>query len=125
MIKLISRESTLALAQSLAVAEKLLKKLRLSSKELQINVHKTIGDIELEKPLYEVKENNANLPMQPKSLFTSELEEIIASGAADLAVHSLKDLQTDLAADCQLLDVLLPEIDHDILILKIKSWKGI
>jgi hydroxymethylbilane synthase len=32
----------------------------------------------------------------PKGLFTKELEVALAAGAADLAVHSLKDLPTDL-----------------------------
>jgi porphobilinogen deaminase len=34
----------------------------------------------------------------PKGLFTKELESALLNGEADLAVHSLKDLPTDLPA---------------------------
>jgi hydroxymethylbilane synthase len=41
-------------------------------------------------------------PSLPKGLFTKELEVALLDGEADLAVHSLKDLPTDLPAGLQL-----------------------
>lgn len=47
----------------------------------------TTGDRVLDKPLPEIG---------GKGLFTQELEEALRAGAIDLAVHSLKDLPTDM-----------------------------
>ncbi len=55
--------------------------------EVEITVLHTQGDRILDKPLPLIG---------GKGLFTAELEEALRSGAIDLAVHSLKDLPTDL-----------------------------
>jgi hydroxymethylbilane synthase len=55
--------------------------------EIEISVLHTQGDRILDKPLPLIG---------GKGLFTAELEEALRSGAIDLAVHSLKDLPTDL-----------------------------
>ena len=60
----------------------------------QISIIKTTGD-----KLQAISLANADLP---KGLFTKELELALLSGEADLAVHSLKDLPTDLPAGLRL-----------------------
>src|SRR2546423_5623267 len=54
----------------------------------QIKIIKTTGD-----KLQTASLASANLP---KGLFTKELELALLNGEADLAIHSLKDLPTDL-----------------------------
>jgi len=51
--------------------------------EIHINIIKTQGDLNLDKPLYEIG---------GKSIFTAELEDVLLNHHIDLAVHSLKDL---------------------------------
>lgn len=56
---------------------------------VEISVLHTQGDRVLDKPLPAIG---------GKGLFTAELEEALRTGAIDLAVHSLKDLPTELDA---------------------------
>src|ERR1700722_6354523 len=85
-----SRGSALALAQSNAV----LHQCREAFPKLAFEIKniKTTGD----------KLQTASLSKEgeslPKGLFTKELEVALLSHEADLAVHSLKDLPTDLPA---------------------------
>lgn len=51
-----------------------------------------------------------------KGIFTRELEDGLRSGAIDLAVHSLKDLPTELAADLAIAAVLAREDPRDVLV---------
>jgi hydroxymethylbilane synthase len=58
-------------------------------------------------------------PALPKGLFTKELESALLNGRADLAVHSLKDLPTDLPDGLKLGAVAGKRADpRDILIYK-------
>jgi hydroxymethylbilane synthase len=81
LIRIATRRSALALAQSRWVAA------RLSALEpgLRVELHEfvTRGDRVQDRPL---------TAMDGKGLFTREIEEALLNGAADLAVHSLKDL---------------------------------
>lgn len=72
----------------------------------------TTGDRVQDKPLPQVG---------GKGLFTLELEEALRTGRADLAVHSLKDLPTDLPADLILAAVPPREDPHDALVLRAGS----
>ena len=57
----------------------------------------------------------------PRGLFTKELEVELESGGADLAVHSLKDLPTELPAGLELAGVL-PRADvRDVLVYRSAS----
>ena len=77
-----------------------------------IKVIKTTGD-----KLQAVDLTNPNQEL-PKGLFTKEIEEALLSGAADIAVHSLKDLPTELPAGLVLAAVLPREDVRDVLIYR-------
>lgn len=79
-----TRGSRLALWQSEHVARRL-RELH-PGLEVELLTLSTRGDRELEKALPEIG---------GKGLFTAELEAALLEGAADLAVHSLKDLPTE------------------------------
>jgi len=89
-----TRGSALALAQ----ANMVLARCRAAFPELSfdLKIIKTTGD----------KLQTASLAQEsktlPKGLFTKELEVALLDGGADLAVHSLKDLPTDLPTGLKL-----------------------
>src|SRR5215469_17318231 len=78
-----SRGSQLALWQANHIAALL----REQSHEVEIEIIKTTGDRLQEVTFAQVGS---------KGMFTKEIEEALAEGRVDLAVHSLKDLPTDL-----------------------------
>jgi hydroxymethylbilane synthase len=89
-IRIATRGSALALAQANMIATQC----RAAFPELhfELKIIKTTGD-KLQKA--SMAKPDASLP---KGLFTKELEVALLNGQADLAVHSLKDLPTDLPA---------------------------
>ncbi len=78
-----SRGSQLALWQANHIAELL----RVQGHRIEIEIIKTTGDRLQEVTFAEVGS---------KGMFTKEIEEALATSRIDLAVHSLKDLPTDL-----------------------------
>ena len=78
-----SRGSQLALWQSNHIADLL----RSQGHSVEIEIIKTTGDRLQEVTFAQVGS---------KGMFTKEIEEALAEGRVDLAVHSLKDLPTDL-----------------------------
>src|SRR5437764_12638910 len=87
-ISIATRGSALALAQANAV----LAQCRAAFPKLvfELKVIKTIGD---KLQTADRLQDGVSLP---KGLFTKELETALLSNKADLAVHSLKDLPTEL-----------------------------
>src|SRR5580704_4063395 len=87
-IVICTRGSALALAQSNLIAAQC----RAAFPELQfkLKIIKTTGD-KLQKASMAKVEGGL-----PKGLFTKELEVAVLKGEADMAVHSLKDLPTEL-----------------------------
>lgn len=86
-IRVATRGSRLALAQTQWVVARL-QELH-PDRTFEIQVFKTLGD----------RTQQAGTPLAEvggKGLFTKELEDALLDGRADLAVHSLKDLPTDL-----------------------------
>src|SRR4249919_3095561 len=83
MLVIASRGSQLALWQARWVAGQLAA----AGHECRIEIIKTTGDKITDVPLAKVG---------TKGLFTKEIEEALLDGRADLAVHSLKDLPTEL-----------------------------
>lgn len=93
-ILIATRGSALALAQANMIAAQC----RAAFPELrfELKIIKTTGD-KLQKASMAKTD-----PSLPKGLFTKELEVALLNGEADLAVHSLKDLPTELPAGLQL-----------------------
>lgn len=89
---LATRGSALALAQTNLVLAQC--RAAFAHLRFEIKIIKTTGD-----KLQTASLASANLP---KGLFTKELEMALLSGEADLAVHSLKDLPTELPAGLKL-----------------------
>jgi hydroxymethylbilane synthase len=84
-----TRGSPLALAQAHEVRARLSAAHGLSEEAIEIRVYKTTGDAIQDRPLAEVG---------GKGLFTKEIEEALIAREIDLAVHSMKDMQTELPA---------------------------
>ena len=89
-IVIATRGSALALAQANWIAEQCRK--IFPRLHFELKIIKTTGDKLQTASLAKVGET------LPKGLFTKELEVALVKGRADLAVHSLKDLPTDLPA---------------------------
>src|SRR5437763_10592793 len=87
-----SRGSQLALWQANHVADQL----RQRGHQVEIEVIHTTGDKVIEIPLVKVG---------TKGMFTKEIEQALAEGRVDLAVHSLKDLPTELPLGFELVAV--------------------
>ena len=83
MIRIGSRGSQLALWQAHHIADTL----RLLGHEVSIEIIRTTGDR---------MQNVAFASVNAKGMFTKEIEEALLAGTIDLAVHSLKDLPTEL-----------------------------
>jgi hydroxymethylbilane synthase len=83
-----TRGSPLALAQANQIAEQCRK--AIPHLRFELKIIKTTGDKLQKASMAKVGES------LPKGLFTKELEVALVKGHADLAVHSLKDLPTDL-----------------------------
>ncbi|HEX8893016.1 MAG TPA: hydroxymethylbilane synthase, partial [Terriglobales bacterium] len=91
-LKIGSRGSQLALCQ----ANHISALLRERGHRVQLEIIKTTGDKILDVALAQVG---------TKGMFTKEIEEALAEKRADLAVHSLKDLPTELPKGFELVAI--------------------
>src|SRR5687768_3866164 len=107
-IRIVTRGSALALAQSNTILGQC--RAAFPDRSFEIQVIKTTGD-----KLQTASLAAANLP---KGLFTKELESALLSGEGDLAVHSLKDLPTELPAGLILGAVSIRADVRDVLICR-------
>jgi hydroxymethylbilane synthase len=98
-----SRGSQLALWQANHVAALL----RQQGHAVEIEVIKTTGDKILDVSLAKVG---------TKGMFTKEIEEALADNRVDLAVHSLKDVPTELAPEFELAAIMKREDPRDAFI---------
>ena len=96
-----SRGSQLALWQANHIAALL----RGRGNEVEIEIIKTIGDKITDVPLAKVG---------TKGMFTKEIEEALAAVRVDLAVHSLKDLPTELPPGFELAAVPRRDDPRDV-----------
>jgi hydroxymethylbilane synthase len=85
MIRIGSRGSQLALWQANHIADAL----RRAGHEVSIEIIRTTGD---------AQQNVAFNKVGTKGMFTKEIEEALYEGRIDLAVHSLKDLPTEISS---------------------------
>jgi hydroxymethylbilane synthase len=100
-IRIGTRGSPLALAQAHEVRNRLKAAHGLSDDDISITVIKTTGDQVLDRPLAEIG---------GKGLFTKEIEEALLASEVDVAVHSMKDMQTALP-DGLMIGGVLPRED--------------
>lgn len=105
-----SRGSELALWQANFVKSEIEKKNK--NVKVEINIIKTKGDKILDVALSKIGD---------KSLFTKELEVELLAKRIDLAVHSLKDLQTKIPAGLKLASVTKRHDVEDVLIARKKG----
>ncbi|WP_127901861.1 hydroxymethylbilane synthase [Solirhodobacter olei] len=96
-----TRGSPLALAQANETRERLRVTHGMSEDAFEIVIIRTTGDRVQDRSLRE---------LGGKGLFTREIEEALASGAIDIAVHSMKDMPT-LQPEGLALDCFLPRED--------------
>jgi hydroxymethylbilane synthase len=99
-----TRASALALKQARLVQAALVEQGLVG----ELVTFKTVGDKRLDEPLNGIG---------GKGLFTHELERALELGKIDCAVHSLKDLPTDLGAGLTVAAVLARADPRDVLVL--------
>lgn len=105
-IRIGSRESRLAVVQSLLVLDYITKVL--PQADVQLITMKTTGDRILDRPLDQVG---------GKGLFVKELDKALLAGKTDLSVHSLKDVPMILPKALPLLGFSQREDPRDVLVL--------
>ena len=98
-----SRGSQLALWQANHIAGLL----RERGHQVEIEIIKTTGDKITDVALAQVG---------TKGMFTKEIEEALADGRVDLAVHSLKDLPTELPAGFEIGAITTREDPRDVFV---------
>lgn len=103
-----TRGSSLALAQA-EIAGNLLSQVA-GIEKVERQIIKTTGDRRLDLRLSDSGKKFA------RGLFTKELEECLLSGQIDVAVHSLKDLPTELPEGLAIAAVLPREDPADVLV---------
>lgn len=108
-VKIGTRGSPLALAQAHEVRDRLVAAHGIAADTVEIVVISTAGDRILDRPLAEVG---------GKGLFTKEIEAQLKSGEIDIAVHSSKDMPTQLPDGLALTAFLEREDPRDAFIGK-------
>jgi hydroxymethylbilane synthase len=103
LIRIGSRGSQLALWQANHIAAAL----RMLGHEVSIEVIRTTGDR---------MQNISFASVGAKGMFTKEIEEALLAGTIDLAVHSLKDLPTELGASFTLAAIPKRADPRDVLV---------
>ena len=94
VLRIGSRGSQLALWQANHIADRL----RGAGHEVSMEIIKTLGDRMQHVPFAQVSGGTVSGAQgDGKGMFTKEIEEALFDGRIDLAVHSLKDLPTELA----------------------------
>src|SRR5882672_2806199 len=101
LLRIGSRGSQLALWQAHHIADLL----RVHGHSVEIDIIKTTGDKITDVPLAMVG---------TKGMFTKEIEEALTENRVDLAVHSLKDLPTELAVDFEIAAITQRENPRDV-----------
>jgi hydroxymethylbilane synthase len=113
ILRIASRGSPLALAQARMVRDALARVHGWDAGTLDalcpIIAVKTTGDRIQDRPLAEAG---------GKGLFTKEIEEALIAGAADIAVHSMKDVPSALPSGLEIAAVLPREDPRDVFIAR-------
>ena len=104
VVRIGTRASELALRQARLVE----KALNERGVDAELITFKTTGDKKLDEPLSAIG---------AKGLFTHEIEVALTKGKIDCAVHSLKDLPTDLPDELEIVALLEREDPRDVLVV--------
>jgi hydroxymethylbilane synthase len=107
LVRIATRKSALALAQSGWVLEQLRPYAQSQGLSLQLMHVVTEGDRVQDRPLHEVG---------GKGLFVKEIERALLDGEAELAVHSMKDLPAEVASGLEVVAVPVRESPWDWLV---------
>ncbi|EKQ55661.1 MAG: hydroxymethylbilane synthase [Methanobacterium sp. Maddingley MBC34] len=99
-----TRGSSLAMVQTKNIITSLSK---ITDEEINITVIKTTGDKIKDSQLYN---------MDVKGIFTKELDRAVLEEEVDFAVHSLKDLPSELNDELEIVAVPPRESPHDVLV---------
>ena len=105
-LKVGTRGSSLATAQTNGIISELL---RLTDERIDIEIIKTTGDNIQDSQLYNI---------DAKGIFTRELDNAVLNGDVDFAVHSLKDLPTELDGELKIVAVPPRESPNEVLVSK-------
>lgn len=105
-MKIVSRNSKLALIQSEIVRKRMEK--AFPNLEIEILAKPSRGDLDPETPIFE---------MDSRDVFTSDIDEMILARKADFAVHSMKDLSSEILDDPAFFHAVVErELPHDVVI---------
>ncbi len=113
-IRIATRGSALALAQANGVLAQC--RTFFPGVPFELKIIRTTGD-----KLQSVQIGEPNQAL-PKGLFTKELEAALLQGEADVAVHSLKDLPTDLPEGLKLAAVLKRADVRDVMVFRQRDF---
>jgi len=103
-LKVGTRGSRLAQVQTNYIVNELSK---ITDEAIEIKIVKTTGDKITDSQLYNI---------DAKGLFTRELDRYVLNQDVDFAVHSLKDVPTELDPDLEIVAIPPRESPHDVLI---------
>ncbi|KAF2717194.1 porphobilinogen deaminase [Polychaeton citri CBS 116435] len=106
-VRIGTRKSNLAVVQAEGIRDGL-KKIA-PQRSYEIEALRTLGDKDQSTALYN---------FGAKSLWTTELEELLTTGKLDVIVHCLKDMPTRLPDTCDLAAIPLRDDPRDALIVK-------
>jgi len=105
-LKVGTRGSSLATVQTKSIINELSK---FTDEAVDIEIIKSTGDKIQNSQLYNI---------DAKGIFTRELDNAVLDGDVDFAVHSLKDLPTELEGDLEIVAVPLRESTNEVLVSK-------
>jgi hydroxymethylbilane synthase len=107
-----TRGSNLAMVQTKNIIKALSG---ITDEEIGIKIIKTTGDKIKDSQLYQ---------MDVKGIFTKELDKAVLEEEVDFAVHSLKDLPSELDPELEIVAVPLRESPHEVLVSPY-TWKDL
>ncbi len=106
IVRLGTRGSQLALKQTQIVKAELIAKI--PDLEIEVMEIKTSGDLDQTRPLHEIG---------GKGVFIKEIEQALEDQEIDIAIHSLKDITSEILPSLELSGFLKAESCRDVLIL--------
>jgi hydroxymethylbilane synthase len=105
-LKVGTRGSSLATAQTNGIISELSK---LTDEKIDMEIIRTTGDKIQDSQLYNI---------DAKGIFTRELDNAVLNGDVDFAVHSLKDLPTELEGELKIVAVPPRESPNEVFVSK-------